>query len=180
MHLPMNSKGVHYNFSSLCTGPKAICTVCCADCSLSAAMSGNTWRYWEFNEAFLKGALLNYCKCCVWIRSHLRWRWWGVHGAEDSRNLWERNLINVKWLFLPSEGQPKDCLCQEETAASRWCAAAAGRFIVFTLQDLNIMHWHLKQMQNATSKEKSHSMWRTSSSLCEYVKSCTVFLNKCF
>lgn len=27
-----------------------------ADCRLSAAMCGNTWWYWEFNEAFLKGA----------------------------------------------------------------------------------------------------------------------------
>lgn len=73
-------------------------SVCFADCSRSVFLSENAQRFGEVNEAaFWKGrqALLNYCKCCAWIRSHMRRgrsNRRGVHTADDTNC-----LINVIW-----------------------------------------------------------------------------------
>ena len=102
---------------------------CAADFRLSVSMCGNTWWYREFNEAFLKGALLNYCKCCVWIRSQLPWRWWGVGGEEDLHYLWDNYY--VKWLKSPFEGVPRPGFLKDRWLYSQQYVAATSVLIFF-------------------------------------------------
>lgn len=66
---------------------------------------------------FWKGALLNYSKCCAWIRSHMRQCWWskrrGVHRVENQQPMrqiaWSMsNTLPAFWNGLVHVGFVKD------------------------------------------------------------------------
>ena len=120
-----------------------------ADCSLWAAMSGNTWWYWEFNEAFLKGALLNYCKCCIWITSHSRCHWWGVSRVEDLHNLRDVRRLSGVWMWARGR-----TLSRRDDRFTVVCHSHR-RFIIFTCHFLKCkVIYHLKTCNLSSATDK--------------------------
>lgn len=121
-------------FFSTCD-PTCTHNACLADCSLSAAMSGNTWWYWEFNEAFLKGghysitvsaASGSYPTCAA--------RWRGVGLARTTCEMSNLSKAFPAFLFL-KVGQ-RTGFVKETRLLHSSVLQPRGRFIIFTCQFL--------------------------------------------
>lgn len=77
MWLPVNFKSINYHFSCqpfILSVHRTLSNILYVVLTQSFSSYVREHMVVELNEAFLKGALLNYCKCCVWIRSHSRRR----------------------------------------------------------------------------------------------------------
>lgn len=94
-------------------------SLCHADFSLSAAMSGNTWWYWELNEAFQKGGITQLLQVLRLDQIPLL----PALMVKQARCGTENCLIKVKWPFLPFEGEPKDWLSQGDCCFTAVCTS---------------------------------------------------------